>query len=119
MEIDKKVFKDKNVENLLEDLYNKQKEQEDTINAEIARLSTLIQGPGDAIVLVPFIKELLDSKNKNNEVFLKMIQLFKPSNEQKKTDGGGDGVLTEQDIQQLFEEANTMNFKKSQKQIEQ
>jgi hypothetical protein len=117
MELEKEVFAGKSIQNLVEELYNKQKNQEEFIQSEIKKLSQFIEGPGDAVVMIPFITDLLESNTKNSELLVKLLNLFKQSSESKKNNEASSGVLSEKDIQQLFEEVSSIDFKKQQKQI--
>lgn len=104
MDLNQKVFENKTVEDLIKEIYNKHKEQESKINNEITRISNFVNNPGDAIVLVPLLKGFLDSSLQNDQTLMKLIQIFQRADESKQKDGSNsNGVLTEQDIQQLFE----------------
>ena len=71
MELDKEIFKGKTIANLVEEVYDKQKNQDSTIKQEIMRLADMIETPGDAIVVVPLLKGFIDSSLKNDEVLMK------------------------------------------------
>jgi hypothetical protein len=73
----------------------------------------MIEGPGDAIVLVPMIKGLLDSSLKNDEVLMKILGAFQKSAESKDKSVEDGGLLTEKDIEQLMSDVTSI----SQKQI--
>jgi ferritin len=105
MDLSQKVFEDKTVEDLIKEVYKKQKTQETDIKREIKRLSDMISNPGDAIVLVPLLKGFFDSGLKNDETLLKMVQIFQKASEaNKKEDDTSNGLLTQKDIDQLFED---------------
>jgi hypothetical protein len=116
MELEKEIFSGKKISDLIQEVYDKQKNQEDTLKEQIDRLSGYIEGPGDAIVMIPHIKDLLDTSVKNNEVLLKILQLFK-QNESKKQQDASDDILSEKDIQQLFDEVHSIGTNKDQKKI--
>jgi ferritin len=105
MDLSQKVFEDKTIEDLIKEVYKKQKSQESDIKKEIKRLSDMISNPGDAIVLVPLLKGFFDSSLKNDETLLKVVQVFqKASESNKKEDASENGLLTQKDIDQLFED---------------
>lgn len=106
MELEKEIFPGKTLAQLVEEVYNKHKSQDSTIKSEILRLADMIDGPGDAIVLMPMIKGLLDSSLKNDEVLMKMLQIFQKQEEKKAAVEAADGLLTEKDIEQLFSEVS-------------
>ncbi len=70
MELEKEIFKGKKIADLVEEVYNKHKNQDSTIKQEIMRLADMIETPGDAIVIVPLLKGFMDSSLKNDEVLI-------------------------------------------------
>jgi len=112
MELDKEIFTGKTVADLVEEVYNKHKNQDSTIKQEIMRLADMIETPGDAIVIVPLLKGFMDSSLKNDEVLMKLLALFqKASADAKKNDSEDSGILTEKDIAQLFNEVSNTKTK--------
>ena len=108
MELEKNIFKGKTVGDLVEEVYNKHKSQDALIKQEISRLVDMIESPGDAIVIVPLLKEFLNSGLKNDEVLMKILNLFQKAEEKKKETGQDSGLLTEKDIEQLFSEVTDL-----------
>jgi hypothetical protein len=108
MELEKEIFPGKTLSHLVEEVYNKHKSQDSTIKSEILRLADMIEGPGDAIVLVPMIKGLLDSSLKNDEVLMKILSAFQKSAEAKDKSVEDGGLLTEKDIEQLMSEVTSI-----------
>jgi hypothetical protein len=117
MELEKEIFSGKKISDLIEEVYNKQRDQEESLKLEIARLTSFIDGPGDAIVMIPHIKDLFDTNVKNNEVLLKILQLFKQASESKKSSDGDNDLLSEKDIQKLFEEVHSIGVNTDQKKL--
>ena len=112
MKPDKEIFKGKTIANLVEEVYDKQKNQDSTIKQEIMRLADMIETPGDAIVVVPLLKGFIDSSLKNDEVLMKLLSLFqKAASEAKKGDAEDSSLLTEKDIEQLFSEVSNIVIK--------
>lgn len=111
MELDKEVFRGKRVSDLVEEVYNKHKDQDSFIKQEISRLVDMIESPGDAIVIVPLLKEFVNSSLKNDEVLMKILNLFQKAEEKKKESGQDSGVLTEKDIEQLFNDITDIKGK--------
>lgn len=111
MELDKEIFKGKKLSDLVEEVYNKQKNQDTLIKQEISRLSDMIESPGDAIVIVPLLKGYVDSSLKNDEVLMKILTLFQKAEEKKKAEGADStGILTEKDIEQLFSDVSVLKI---------
>ncbi len=114
MELDKEIFKGKTISDLVEEVYNKHKNQDSTIKQEIMRLADMIETPGDAIVVVPLLKGFMDASLKNDEVLIKLLSIFQKSEEKKKnSDSDDSGVLTEKDIEQLFADVTNVKVKDS------
>lgn len=110
------VFEDKKLEDLVKEVYNNHKDQDKTLKSEISRLLNMISSPGDAIVIIPMIKSLMDSSLKNDESILKLVQIFQKSSESAKKDSEDDlGILTEKDVEQLFSEINIIKAPKDKK----
>jgi hypothetical protein len=112
MELDKEIFKGKKISDLVEEVYNKHKNQDQTIKNEFMRLADMIETPGDAIVIVPLLKGFMDSSLKNDEVLMKLLALFQKAYENKKSgDADDSGILTEKDIEQLFADVTNSKIK--------
>jgi hypothetical protein len=113
MELDKQIFPGKNISDLVKEVYDRQNNQDESIKAEIERLTDMIDGPGDAIVLMPNIKGLIDSRLKNDEVLVKLLGLFqKAAQAAQKENETMDGLLSERDIEQLMQQVSTVNSTK-------
>lgn len=111
MELDKEIFKGKTIGDLVEEVYNKHKNQDATLKQEIMRLADMIETPGDAIVVVPLLKGFFDSSLKNDEVLMKLLTLFQKAADNKKEGVEDNGLLTEKDIEQLFSEVSNIKIK--------
>lgn len=111
MELDKEIFRGKTIGDLVEEVYNKHKSQDSALKQEIVRLADMIESPGDAIVIVPLLKGFVDSSLKNDEVLMKILNLFQKAEEKKKETGQDNGLLTEKDIEQLFSEVTDLKGK--------
>jgi hypothetical protein len=109
------VFQDKKLEDLIKEVYDNHKSQDETLKKEIARLLGMISSPGDAIVIIPMIKSLMDSSLKNDESILKLVQVFQKSSDTKKDTEDDLGILTEKDVEQLFSEINIIKAPKAPK----
>lgn len=107
MEEIKEIFSGKTVSDLAKEVYEKHREQDSVIKQRIEQLSEMIESPGDAIVIVPMLKGYIDSSLKNDEALLKMLQLFQKQEEKKNNAAADNGLLTEKDIEQLFNEVST------------
>ena len=110
MELEKEVFPGKKISDLVQEVYNRQNNQDSAIKTKIEELSDMIEGPGDAIVLMPQIKGLIDSSLKNDEVLVKLLGLFQKAAQATAKEGEVmDGLLSEKDIEQLMKEVTTIS----------
>ena len=96
---------------------DKHKSQENKLSGEIERLSELISSPGDAIIIVPLLKGFFDSSLKNDEVLMKILQLFQKAAEKAQAGETESSILSEKDIAQLFSEVNSILPKEDKKLI--
>jgi len=117
MDLDKEIFKGKKISDLVKEVYDKQKNQDNRLTGEIERLSELISSPGDAIIIVPLLKGFFDSSIKNDEVLMKILQLFQKAAEKAQSAEGETSLLSEKDIAQLFSEVNSIIPKEDKKLI--
>jgi hypothetical protein len=117
MDLDKEIFTGKKLSDLVKEVYDNHKNQDNLIGAEITRLSELIGSPGDAIIIVPLLKGFFDSSLKNDETLLKILQLFQKAAEKQNTGDGEQSMLSEKDIAQLFSEVNSIIPKEDKKLI--
>lgn len=106
MEESKEIFQGKTVSDLAKEIYEKHKEQDGTIKTRMDQLADMIESPGDAIVIVPMLKGYVDSSLKNDEVLMKMLQIFQKQEDKKSSGEVDNGLLTEKDIEQLFSEVS-------------
>ena len=108
MDVSQKVFGERTLEDVLKEVYEKQRKQGDRIKGEIDRISDMITNPGDAIALAPLLKGFVDSSLKNDETLLKVVQIFQKAEEPKGKDKASDpSILTQKDIDQLFSDIVT------------
>lgn len=103
----KEIFQGKTVSDLAKEIYEKHKEQDEALKSRINQLGDMVESPGDAIVIVPMLKGYFDSSLKNDEVLMKMLQIFQKQEERKAAGDSDAGLLTEKDIEQLFSEVST------------
>jgi hypothetical protein len=103
----KEIFQGKTISDLAKEVYDKHKEQDGAIKQRIEQLAEMIESPGDAIVIVPMLKGYMDSSLKNDEVLMKMLQIFQKQEDKKAGGETDNGLLTEKDIEQLFNEVSS------------
>jgi hypothetical protein len=108
MDLDKEIFKGKKLSDLVKEVYEKHKQQDSLLTSEISRLADLISSPGDAIIIVPLLKGFFDSSLKNDEVLLKILNLFQKAAEKQVSQNEDNSLLSEKEIAQLFSEVNSI-----------
>ena len=97
------IFKGKSFENLLEDIYNNSKKKEAQIQILITELKPMIKNIGDAIIIVPLIKDYMEIAVKNDEALIKMAAIVQKA--QSRISNNDDNLLlTEYEKKQLMEQ---------------
>lgn len=110
MDFNQVLFKDKTFANLLEDIYKNANRKEKEIKALIDQLKPMIQEPGDAMMLVPLLKEYMELSIKNDDALIKMAGIVQRA--MSNSGGGNDeGMLSDRDKELLFQEINNVNIK--------
>ena len=103
---DIELFKCKNLSNLFEEIYSNSVSKREQIKDLIASLSPLIEGIGDATILVPLIKDYLDIGVKNDEQLVKLAQIVqRVSSDKKASSGDSEWWMMDTDIQNLIQDA--------------
>jgi hypothetical protein len=107
-DFDKIIFKGKTFSNILEDIYKNSKKKEGQIKSLIEELKPLIGDMGDAVSVVPLIKEYLEVGVKNDEHLIKMAAIVQRA---MNTSGKGDAeeLLSAEELEQLTKMAEEMN----------
>ena len=103
MDFNQVIFGKKTFSSLLEDIYNNSKNKEKQIRDMIIQLKEMITEPGDAIMMVPLLKEYLEAGIKNDEALIKMAGIVQKAMNTNATSDNGD-FLSDRDKELLFEE---------------
>jgi hypothetical protein len=110
MDFNTVLFKDKTFANLLEDIYKNANRKEKEIKALIDQLKPMIQEPGDAMMLVPLLKEYMELSIKNDDALIKMAGIVQRAMTNSGS-GGDEGMLSDRDKELLFQEINNVTTK--------
>ena len=110
MDFNQVLFKDKTFSNLLEDIYKNANRKEKEIKALIDQLKPMIQEPGDAMMLVPLLKEYMEIAIKNDDALIKMAGIVQRALANTNSDNDG-GLLSERDKELLFQEISNVHIK--------
>jgi hypothetical protein len=117
MDFNQVLFKDKTFSSLLEDIYKNANRKEKEIKALIDQLKPMIQEPGDAMMLVPLLKEYMELAIKNDDALIKMAGIVQRG---MNSNGGtiDDGMLSDRDKELLFQEISNIGHNVEVKQLE-
>jgi hypothetical protein len=108
MSLDKEIFKGKTLSDLFGEIYDNSKETKLQVRALINELKPLIEGIGDATLIVPMIKEYMEIGVKNDEHLIKLATVIQRIEAvQAKGDSGGDFDFS--DLQDLLEEQEALD----------
>jgi hypothetical protein len=102
MDKNDEIFKGTSFADLMSDVYHNSKKKDRQINQLIAQLQPLIRNASDATVIVPLIKEYLDVAVKNDDHLVKLTAIVQRFISTKQTIAGADGLLSEEEKQQLM-----------------
>lgn len=105
MDYNKVIFKDKSIADIMSEVYKDKSDKSKQLKGLVSMLKDLVNDGGDAIMLMPQIKELIDLDIKNNDTLLRLtaiIQKIEAANMRAATEGGGE-VMSEQEKQLLLE----------------
>ena len=106
--LDSIIFKDKKFSDLLEEIYTNSRTKEKQIAALISELKPLISDIGDAVLVVPLIKEYMEIGVKNDEQLIKMATIVQRALNNTASEEGGLGI-SDAEKQQLLEEIQKFN----------
>jgi len=110
MDFNQVLFKDKTFANLLEDIYKNSTRKEKEIKVLIDQLKPMIQEPGDAMMLVPLLKEYMELAIKNDDALIKMAGIVQRAMANN-SEGSDGGILSDRDKELLFQEINAVGTK--------
>ena len=104
MENDFELFPGKNLSGLFKDIYDNQQIKKRRISELINDVKGKIKVAGDWAVLGPIIKDLVETSVKNDDSLVKLATIVQRIVANKKTDESNNGILTEEEKQQLLKE---------------
>tara|TARA_R110000782_G_scaffold3595_1_gene13073 strand:+ start:100 stop:489 length:390 start_codon:yes stop_codon:yes gene_type:complete len=95
------LFGKKTFADLLKEIHSNSSSKEKQIKEMIADLKPYITSVGDAVIIVPLIKDYLDVSVKNDDLLIKMAGIVQRS---MNSSGGEDSLLlTDSDKEMLFQ----------------
>ena len=109
-QLDSVVFGDKKFSDILEEIYQNQKQKQAQVTALISELKPLVQEIGDATLIVPLIKEYMEIGVKNDEQLIKMATIIQRAVQNVDEDGGFG--ISDEEKEQLLEEMEKLQNNK-------
>jgi hypothetical protein len=98
------LFDGKNLSSLFKDIYENQQTKKKNISEMIESLRKLIRNVGEATVLAPIIKDLIDSSIKNDDHLIKLATIAQRLAAAEAKGIGEDGWLSENEKAQLLQD---------------
>jgi len=99
------LFDGKNLSSLFKDIYDNQQVKKKNISEMIESLRKLIKSVGEATVIAPIIRDLIDSSIKNDDHLIKLATIAQRLAQAEAKGIGEDGWLSETEKAQLVREA--------------
>ena len=96
------LFDGKNLSSLFKDIYENQQNKKKNISDLIESLRKLIRNVGEATVIAPIIKDLIDVSVKNDDHLIKLANLATKLAAAEAKGVGEDGWLSESEKEQLL-----------------
>ena len=94
------IFEGKTFESLLKDIYTNSTRKETQIQILITELKPMIKNIGDAVIIVPLIKDYMEIAVKNDEALIKMAAIVTKASSRSGNDDGL--ILTDAEKEQLL-----------------
>jgi hypothetical protein len=98
------LFDGKNLSSLFKDIYDNQQTKKKNISEMIESLRKLIRNVGEATVLAPIIKDLIDASIKNDDHLIKLATIAQRLAAAEAKGIGEDGWLSEHEKAQLLQD---------------
>ena len=102
MSLEFKLFDGKNLSSLFKDIYDNQQVKKKNISEMIESLRKLIKNVGEATVLAPIIRDLIDTSVKNDDHLIKLATIAQRLAAAEAKGIGEDGWLSEHEKSQLL-----------------
>ena len=103
------LFGKKTFADLLKEIHTNSSNKEREIRALIDNLKPFITSAGDAVIIVPLIKDYLDVSVKNDDLLIKMAGIVQRA--MNSNVGGDDLLLSDSDKEMLFQSMNELDNK--------
>jgi hypothetical protein len=99
-----KLFDGKNLSSLFKDIYDNQQVKKKNISEMIESLRKMIKNVGEATILAPIIRDLIDTSVKNDDHLIKLATIAQRLAAAESKGIGEDGWLSDNEKSQLLNE---------------
>jgi hypothetical protein len=103
------LFGKKTFADLLKEIHTNSSNKEKEIRNLIDNLKPFINSAGDAVIIVPLIKDYLDVSVKNDDLLIKMAGIVQRA--MNSNAGSDDLLLSDSDKEMLFQSMNELDAK--------
>jgi hypothetical protein len=103
------LFGKKTFADLLKEIHTNSSNKEREIRALIDNLKPFINSAGDAVIIVPLIKDYLDVSVKNDDLLIKMAGIVQRA--MNSNQGSEDLLLSDSDKEMLFQSMQDLDIK--------
>jgi hypothetical protein len=103
------LFGKKTFADLLKEIHTNSSNKEKEIRLLIDNLKPFITSAGDAVIIVPLIKDYLDVSVKNDDLLIKMAGIVQRA--MNSNQGSDDLLLSDSDKEMLFQSMNELDAK--------
>jgi hypothetical protein len=121
MDKNDEIFKGKSFADLAKDIYQNSKSKDVQIKNLISELQPLVKSIGDAVIIIPLIKEYMEIAVKNDEQIVKLAAVIQRMITADSKQAEGEFTISEEEKKQLLQEVKNinLNIKSSTNQLEQ
>ena len=102
------VFEGKKLSDIFKDIYENHASKKEQITSLVQDLTPLVEGIGDATLLVPLIKEYMELGIKNDEQLVKLAQIAQRMDAAKKIGAKADSFNFD-DLQDMLAQEQTID----------
>ena len=100
MNLDFELYDGKKYSDLVQDVIKNHKNKQSKISTLISQLTEMVgEEVGNAVIIVPLIKEYLEIDVKNDDALVKLASILQKSGQSTEN---GDGGLSDKDLELLF-----------------
>lgn len=119
MNLDFEVCDGKSFRDLCKDVIDRSQSKKDQLDTLLSEVRGHIKTANDVAVFLPRVKELLEVGIKNDDQVVKLVSILqKLQSTQLETSGGEDGMLSEEEKEQLLKAAATKDITEIKKAVD-